>query len=112
MRIFHCPLHHFWGEEPNVRAHIQGKSTLANIYTGAALERNFVVNLSYHLPKMIEEASLQILAYCDSYTGINGSSLSDYKDFSIENARQVLNTVALIIVKEGALELAYGDPHH
>ncbi|KAI9458403.1 S-adenosyl-L-methionine-dependent methyltransferase [Lactarius psammicola] len=53
------------GQEPEIVAYTQGKSTLATInriYSGWALRQGFVVGLSYHLRKMLQDASLQVLS--------------------------------------------------
>ncbi|KAI0291030.1 S-adenosyl-L-methionine-dependent methyltransferase [Multifurca ochricompacta] len=111
----------FEEKKPDIMAHMQGTSTLAKmnrIFTGIALHQNFIVDLSYQLPKMLEEASLKVLsskrvlvpfgACCDLYTSVNGSSLSHSKEFSIENVSQVANMTTLIVTKEDELKLASG----
>jgi hypothetical protein len=67
---------------------------------------------------MIEAASLRVVSsrrvevpfgnYCDSYTGIDGTSLSKYKAISAENMVQLLNMMSMDMMKNGGLELANG----
>ena len=46
--------------------------------------------------------------YCDSFTGIDGTSLSKFKEVTIKNNVQVLNMISLAMVKNGGIELANG----
>ena len=106
------------------------------IFAGGALKRGFLVrcallplsNTKSHSPsdralsqpflKMAETASLRVLSsrrvevpfgnYCDSYTGIDGTSLSKHKAVSIENFVQLLNMISKFMVKNGGLELTNG----
>jgi len=109
------------GQEPDAAAYMQGTSTVANvnrIIVGGALQRGLVVGLSYHLPEMCETASLRVISsrrveipmgnYCDSFPGIDGTSLSKFKAVSIKNNVQVFNTVSIAMMKNGGLELANG----
>jgi hypothetical protein len=67
---------------------------------------------------MIEAASLRVVSsrrvkvpygnYCDSYTGIDGTSLSKYKAVSFENMVQILNMISKDMMKNGGVELADG----
>ena len=67
---------------------------------------------------MCEAASLRVISsrrvkiptgnYCDSFTGIDGTSLSKFKAISINNKVQVLNMISMAMVKSGGLELANG----
>ena len=47
-------------------------------------------------------------SYCDSFTGIDGTSLSEFKAVSIKNNVQVLDTMSIAMMKSGGLELANG----
>ncbi len=47
-------------------------------------------------------------SYCDSFTGIDGTSLSKFKAVSVKNNVQVLNTMSVAMMKNGGLELANG----
>ena len=67
---------------------------------------------------MCEAASFRVISsrrvetpvgnYCDSFTGIDGTSLSKFKEASIKNNVQVLNTISTAMMKSGGLELANG----
>ena len=67
---------------------------------------------------MIETASLRVLSsrqveipfgkHCDSRTGIDGTSLSKHKAFSVENFVQLLNMISKSMMKNGGIELANG----
>jgi hypothetical protein len=46
--------------------------------------------------------------YCDSFIGIDGTSLSKFKAVSIKNNVQVFNTMSIAMMKNGGLELANG----
>ncbi|KAI0290624.1 hypothetical protein BC826DRAFT_1026401 [Russula brevipes] len=109
------------GEEPNADTYMQGTSVVSNanrIFAGGALHNGFIVGLSYHLQEMFEAASLRVLSsrrilipfgnYCDFYKGADGTSLSKYKTFTTENLFQILNTISISLMKDGALELANG----
>jgi hypothetical protein len=129
------------GQEPDIAASLQGRSNVAiinRIFTGEALKRGFVVGyaflslkpqtenssshpggrLSYHLPRMLEEASFIVLSSsripapfgscCDMYKGRNGAPLSEYKNFSISNYVRTLNTITLEATREGGV-LELGD---
>lgn len=125
------------GQVPDSAAYMQGTSIVANvnrIIVGGALQRGLVVgyallplgylnfsksdSLSYHLPGMCEVASLRVISsrrveipvgsYCDSFTGIDGTSLSKFKAFSIMNNVQFMNMVSIAMMKNGGLELANG----
>ena len=125
------------GQEPNPATYMQGTSAIANvnrILVGGALRSGFVVgyallplgylkplmsdSLSYRLPKMCKATSLRVISsrrveiptgnYCDSFTGIDGTSLSKFKAISIKNNVQVLNMISLAMVKNGGIELANG----
>ncbi|KAI9428926.1 S-adenosyl-L-methionine-dependent methyltransferase [Lactarius indigo] len=53
------------GREHDIAACTQGKSTLATInriYSGWALRQGLVVGLTYHLRKMLQDASFQVLS--------------------------------------------------
>ena len=68
--------------------------------------------------QMVETASLRVVSsqrveipfgkYCDSRTGIDGSSLSKYKAVSVENYVQLLNMISKFMMKNGGIELANG----
>ncbi|KAH9034625.1 S-adenosyl-L-methionine-dependent methyltransferase, partial [Lactarius pseudohatsudake] len=109
------------GQEPDIVAYTQGKSTLATInriFSGWALRQGFVVSLSYHFRKMLQDASLQVLSstralaphgeYCSSYKGLNGTSLSEFTAYSFQSFSQVLNVVTSAMMKAGCLELGDG----
>jgi len=109
------------GQEPDAAAYMRGTSTVANvnrIFVGGALQRGFVVGLSYRLPEMCEAASLRVISsrrveyptgnYCDFFTGMDGTSLSKFKAVSTKNLVQILNTVSIAMMKNGGLELANG----
>ena len=67
---------------------------------------------------MCKAASLRVISsrrveiptgnYCDSFTGIDGTSLSKFKAVSTKNNVQVLNMISLAMVKNGGIELANG----
>jgi hypothetical protein len=67
---------------------------------------------------MFEAASLRVRSsrrvkmpfghYCDSYTGIDGTCLSKYTAFSIENYIQLFNKMTMALMKNGDFELANG----
>lgn len=109
------------GQEPDIVALTQGKSTLATInriYCGWALRQGFVVGLSYHLRKMLQDVSLQVLSstrafaphgeYCASHEGLNGTSLSEFTAFSLQSFSQVFNVLTLAMMKAGCLEKGDG----
>jgi hypothetical protein len=126
-------------QEPNIRASLQGTSNVATInriLVGEALKRDFVVGyaqnlritdqefslghrLSYHLQRMLEEASFMVLSsqrisapfgnYCDSYRSRTGVPLSEYKAFTISNYVRPLNAITQAATKGGVLELADGS---
>ncbi|KAH9057416.1 S-adenosyl-L-methionine-dependent methyltransferase [Lactarius vividus] len=107
------------GQEPNLIT--QGKSTSATInriFSGWALRQGFIVGLSYHFRKMLQDVSLQVLSstralaphggYCSSHKGLNGTSLSEFATSSSRSLSQVLNVVTLAMMKAGCLELGDG----
>ncbi|KAH9018526.1 hypothetical protein EDB85DRAFT_2294476 [Lactarius pseudohatsudake] len=109
------------GQEPDIVAYTQCKSTLATInriLSGWALQQGFVVSLSYRLRKMLQDASLQVLSstralapygeYCSSYKGLNGTSLSEFTANSFQSFSEVLNVVTSAMMKAGCLELGDG----
>ncbi|KAI9440861.1 S-adenosyl-L-methionine-dependent methyltransferase [Lactarius indigo] len=109
------------GQEPDVVAYTQGESTLATInriFSSWALRQGFVVSLSYHLRKMLQDASLQVLSstralaphgeYCLSHKGLNGTSLSEFTTSSSQSFSQVLNIVTSAMMEAGYLELGDG----
>ncbi|KAI9458375.1 hypothetical protein BJY52DRAFT_1372589 [Lactarius psammicola] len=109
------------GPEPDFVAYTQGESTLATInriLSGWALRQGFVVGLSYHFRKMLQEASLQVLSstralapygqYCGSHKGLNGTSLSEFTESSSQGFSQVLEVVTSAMMKAGCLELGDG----
>jgi hypothetical protein len=129
------------GHEPNIAASLQGISNVANInriLAGEALKQGFVVGyaflsqtsdrgfkflpggrLSYHLPRMLEDASFMILSSqrvsapfgncCDLYKSRNGAPLSEFKAFSISNYVRTLNSISLAATRGGeVLEMADG----
>jgi hypothetical protein len=67
---------------------------------------------------MIEAASLRVVSsrrvevpvgnYCDSYTGIDGTSFSKHKAVSVKIMVQLLNIISKDMMKNGGLELANG----
>jgi hypothetical protein len=67
---------------------------------------------------MVETASLRVVSsrrvdvpfgnYCDSYTGIDGTSLSKHKAVSIENCIRLINMISKFMMNDGGLELANG----
>ncbi|KAH9057430.1 S-adenosyl-L-methionine-dependent methyltransferase [Lactarius vividus] len=108
------------GQEPNVIAYTQGKSTLATInriFSGWAIRQGLLVGLSYHFQKMFQDASFQVLSstralaphggYCMSHRGLNGTSLSEYTAFSLQNFSQVTNVLTSAMMEAGGLE--FGD---
>ncbi|KAH8995095.1 hypothetical protein EDB86DRAFT_3102816 [Lactarius hatsudake] len=109
------------GQEPDIVAYTQGKSTLATInriHSGWALRQGFVVGLSYRFREMLQDASLQALSstralaphgeYCSSHKGLSGTSLSEFATYSFQSFSQVLNVVTLAMMKAGCLELGDG----
>ncbi|KAH9074935.1 S-adenosyl-L-methionine-dependent methyltransferase [Lactarius deliciosus] len=108
------------GQEPDIVAYTQGTSTLATINricSGWAIRRGLVVGLSYHLRKMLQDASFQVLSstralaphgeYCASHKGLNGTSISGYTSFSLQNFSQVMNVLTSAMMEAGGLE--FGD---
>ena len=67
---------------------------------------------------MCEAASLRVISsrrvevpiggYCDSFTGIDGTSLSKFKAISTNNIVHYLNSLSMAMMKNGSLELANG----
>ncbi|KAI9458398.1 hypothetical protein BJY52DRAFT_1186879 [Lactarius psammicola] len=109
------------GQEHDIIAYTQGNSTLATInriILGWALRQDFVVSLSYHLRKMLQDASLQVLSstralaphgeYCASHKGLNGTSLSEFTAFSVQNLSEIINVLTSALMKAGCLELGDG----
>ncbi|KAH9074951.1 hypothetical protein EDB83DRAFT_2515824 [Lactarius deliciosus] len=109
------------GQEPDIVAYTQGKSTLATInriHSGWALRQGFVLGLSYRFREMLQDASLQVLSstralaphgeYCSSHKGLNGTSLSEFTAYSFQSFSQVLNVVTSAMMKAGCLELGDG----
>jgi hypothetical protein len=130
------------GQQPNIAAALEGTSNVANInriFAAEALRRGFVVGyvpqaltfmkitnpqfppihrLSYHLPRMLKEASFQVVSsqrvsvpfgnYCDSLKSRSGMPLSKYRAYTVSNYMQTLNTISLAATKAGVLALADG----
>ncbi|KAH8989492.1 hypothetical protein EDB92DRAFT_2104321 [Lactarius akahatsu] len=127
------------GQELDIVAYTQGKSTLATINRICscwAIRQGLVVgyartsiylsvprrgssdhSLSYHLRKMLQDAPFQILSstralaphgeYCASHKGPNGTSISGYTAFSLQNFSQVTNVLTSAMMEAGGLE--FGD---
>ncbi|KAI9440841.1 hypothetical protein H4582DRAFT_2056109 [Lactarius indigo] len=98
---------------------LEGQEIDIVAYTqGWALQQGFVVGLSYHLRKMLQDASLPVLSsmrvlaphgnYCLSHKGPNGSSFSEYMAFSLQSISQVVNILTLTMMEAGCLELGDG----
>ncbi|KAH9055289.1 hypothetical protein EDB87DRAFT_1688405 [Lactarius vividus] len=109
------------GQEPDIAAYTQGKSafsTINRLFSGWAFQQGFDIGLSYHLRKMFQDASLQVLSstrvlapygeYCLSHKGLNGTSLSEFTTFTSQNLSHVLDSVTLAMMKAGYLELGDG----
>ncbi|KAI9458399.1 S-adenosyl-L-methionine-dependent methyltransferase [Lactarius psammicola] len=109
------------GQEHDIVAYTQGKSTLATInriYSGWALRQGLVLGLTYHLRKMLQDASFQVLSstraiaphgeYCASHKGLNGTSLSEFTAFSIQSLSEVINVLTSALMKAGYLESGDG----
>ncbi|KAH8980792.1 S-adenosyl-L-methionine-dependent methyltransferase [Lactarius akahatsu] len=109
------------GQEPDIAAYTQGKSTFATInriLSGWALLQGFEIRLSYHLQKMLQDASLQVLSstrvlaphgeYCSSHKGPNGTSLSEFTTSSSQSLSYILDSVTSAMMKAGCLELGDG----
>ncbi|KAH9166717.1 hypothetical protein EDB89DRAFT_2075565 [Lactarius sanguifluus] len=74
--------------------------------------------LSYHLRKMLQDASFQVLSstrilaphreYCASHKGLNGTSISGYTAFSLQNSSQITNVLTSALMEAGDLELGDG----
>ncbi|KAH8991728.1 S-adenosyl-L-methionine-dependent methyltransferase [Lactarius akahatsu] len=109
------------GQEHDIVTYTQGKSALATInrlYSGWALQQGFVLGLSYHMQKMLQDASLPVLSslrvlvphgnYCMSHKGLHGSPLSEYTAFSLQSFSQVINVLSLALMEAGCLELGDG----
>ncbi|KAI0262310.1 S-adenosyl-L-methionine-dependent methyltransferase [Gloeopeniophorella convolvens] len=109
------------GQKPDITAIMNGPAPLSNfnrIFSGCALQRDFVIGLSYYLPRFLEEASLVIQSskravvpfgdHSDKHKGLNGSSLSAFKAFSLDNFNQVFSMLTLAMLRGGTLELADG----
>jgi len=110
------------GQEPDILAYTQGESTLATInriYSGWAFRQGFVVGLSYHSRKMLQDASFQLLSstrglaphgeYCAFHKGLNGTALSEFTAFSLESFSQVFDVLTSAMMKAGCLELGDGS---
>ncbi|KAH8976799.1 hypothetical protein EDB86DRAFT_2820162 [Lactarius hatsudake] len=106
------------GQEPNIAAYTQGKSTFATInqiLSGWALQQGFDIGLSYHFQKMLQDACLQVLSstrvlaphgeYCLSHKGPNETSLSEFTISSSQSLSHILDSVTLAVMKTGCLEL-------
>ncbi|KAI9440863.1 S-adenosyl-L-methionine-dependent methyltransferase [Lactarius indigo] len=109
------------GQEPDVVAYTQGRSTFATtnrIFSGWALHQGFDMGLSYHLRKMLQDASLQVLSstralaphgeYCSSHKGLDGTSLSEFTASSSQSLFQALNSVSSAMMEVGCLKLGDG----
>ncbi|KAH8988428.1 hypothetical protein EDB86DRAFT_3081541 [Lactarius hatsudake] len=109
------------GQEPDIAAYTQGKSTFATInriLSGWALQQGFDIGLSYHFQKMLQDASLQVLSstralaphgeYCLSHKGPNETSLSEFTVSSSQSLSHILDSVTLAMMKTGCLELGDG----
>ena len=67
---------------------------------------------------MCEAASLRVISsrrveypignYCDSFTGIDGTSLSKFKSVSIKNCVQLCDMISIAMMRNGSFELANG----
>jgi hypothetical protein len=67
---------------------------------------------------MLKEASLRVISsrcplvpfgdYCDVQKSLNGSSLSDYKAYTIESLVKLLDMISISMMKGEGLELANG----
>ncbi len=66
---------------------------------------------------MLQDASLQVLSsaralaphgeYCASHKGLNGTSLSEFTAFTLQNFSQVFDVLTSAMMKAGCLE--FGD---
>jgi hypothetical protein len=105
-KAVHCRKH---------ESHYRGRGSARRHRSWYALSQSD--SLSYHLTEMCEAASLRVISsrrveipmgnYCDSFTGIDGTSLSKFKAVSIKSNVQVFNTVSIAMMN-GGLELANG----
>ncbi|KAI0262309.1 S-adenosyl-L-methionine-dependent methyltransferase [Gloeopeniophorella convolvens] len=90
----------------DIPALMHAPSPIANfnrIFAGAALQRDLVVGLSQHLPRFLDDASLLTRSsrrasvpfgnYCDRFKARNGTSLSGFKAFSLEDFGQLFNMI-------------------
>ncbi|KAI9440844.1 S-adenosyl-L-methionine-dependent methyltransferase, partial [Lactarius indigo] len=109
------------GYEADIVTYTQGKSALATInriYSGLALRQGLITNLSYHLRKMLQDSSFQILlsmrarapygGYCTSHNGLNGTPLSEFTAFTTQNISQVTDVATSAMMKAGCLESSDG----
>ncbi|KAH9166733.1 S-adenosyl-L-methionine-dependent methyltransferase [Lactarius sanguifluus] len=124
------------GQEPDIVAYTQGKSTLATINRISLVGRSDKASsssectsprsapwlirhsISYHFREMLQDASLQVLSstralaphgeYCSSHKGLNGTSLSEFTAYSFQSFSRVLNVVTSAMMKAGCLELGDG----
>ncbi|KAH9160009.1 hypothetical protein EDB89DRAFT_1005100 [Lactarius sanguifluus] len=109
------------GQEPDIAAYTQGKSTFATInriFLGWAFQQGFDVGLSYHLRKMLQDASLRVLSstrvlvphgeYCSTQKGPNETSLSQFTASSSQSLFHVLDSVTSAMMRAGCLELGDG----
>ena len=125
------------GQEPDIVAYTQGKSTLATInriFSGWALQQGFVVRCArtslrsvqwlirpQHFVSFPDDVPRCISSglviyprpcphgeYCASYKGLKGTSLSEFTASSSQSISQILNVMTSAMMKAGCLELGDG----
>jgi len=102
--------------------HLAGNSWIqaANcIYTGYALQKEFIVRITSRLASMLEESgfviedsklgAMPLGALCRSCVGVAGGSLAKYEEFSVRNVELVLGHLAAHMLKGGTLEAPKGS---
>ncbi|KAJ7276814.1 hypothetical protein C8J57DRAFT_1310492 [Mycena rebaudengoi] len=89
------------------------------VYTGFALQNGFIVGLTFCLRAMLERAGLKVEhsergiatfgKACLSQKALDGSSLAEYEDFSLENMKFILAHLAGGMFRKGTLEVPQGN---
>ncbi|VDC01092.1 unnamed protein product [Peniophora sp. CBMAI 1063] len=105
----------------DVEARRSGPSTIHsinNIMAGLALERGFVIGLSYRLTEMLSEAGFTVLsrqralvpngALLELQPSVRGNSLAHFRKPAAENGFTTLDTVTSVLLNKGELEAPRG----
>ncbi|KAJ7133370.1 S-adenosyl-L-methionine-dependent methyltransferase [Mycena epipterygia] len=101
--------------------HLSGNSWIhkANcVYTSYCLEKDFIVRITSCLRKMLENSGFRVEEsklggmamgpLCRSRVGVDGASLAEYEEFSLQNVELVLAHLAAHMLKSGTLEAPKG----